>query len=160
MITVYKETSWLKGQLLDPTGWKKLMWSVAEEGLRVQAWCRTCLLHSWFRARVLRWGPVSVTAQSHRRQWGQPSPEPPGLALPRPVPGAIGCAWAAAPLPDAAARCQARLLAASPRCLFPVPPVSPVQRSWEFIAAGDWYASSQTTVFFPCKWYEMFQKKG
>lgn len=49
MIIVCKETSCLKRNLWDAASWIKLMWSVAEKGLRS---CRRCLMNSGSGAEV------------------------------------------------------------------------------------------------------------
>lgn len=147
MITVCEETSCLKRKLLDAARWTKLMWSVAEKGLESQAWSRRCVMGSWLWGGLLAlcWSCHSTAhcplgwpccSLSQGQGWGWMDRHPPG--------GAAARSWLQAALPSA----------------FPAPAVPPVQRGWEFITAGDWYALSQTTVFFPCKWYEMFQKKG
>lgn len=116
---------------------------------------------------MLKGDPVSVVEMGRAagdRSQGSPQ-NPLGLGCaqsPSPGRGGSGCWRGGCPrvmLPHGAKICS-RLQADSSQFLFLVPPMSPVQKSWEFILAGALYALSQKTSFFSCKWHEMFQKKG
>lgn len=123
-----------------------------------------CLTDSWLRAQGCSVVPPRWWRPAARGVCSQHSPRNPPQARPITQTGKVRVpprwprCWGM--LPHGAKLCSGRQ-PASPQFLCPVPPVSPVQRSWEFIPAGDRYASSQKLLPpQPRKWPEMFQKKG
>ena len=115
-----------------------------------------CLIDSWFQAPVLKGRPVSVVEISHTAgDWSQHTLQNSSRTQPCPEPitrtGRVGVLEGRLPcwlLLLHSAKIGSGLQAASPQFLLPVPPVSPVQRSREFVLARVQYTSSQKPSLF------------